>query len=103
MASEKSRIPQLPQITPAKTNGNGHAIVASTVENIQATITVTAPIKDWEEGFVRKNLDVVLNRDQARVLKKIQLGLEEKEAQLKNGKYVANAVDAVRWILENIG
>jgi len=103
MASEKSRIPQLPQIAPAKSNGNGHAIVASTVESIQATITVTAPIKDWEEGFVRKNLDVVLNRDQARVLKKIQLGLEEKEAQLKNGKYVANAVDAVRWILENIG
>lgn len=94
---------QLPKIGEPHTDGNGHEVVTTTVERMQATVTVTAPIKDWEEGFVRKNLDVVLNRDQARVLKKIQLGLEEKESQLRNGKYVANAVDAIRWMLENIG
>lgn len=104
MKVEKNRIAQLPKIGEPHPNGNGngHAVVTSTVEQIKATITLTAPIKDWEEGFVRKNLDVVLNRDQAKILKQIQLGLEEREAQLKNGKYVANAVDAIRWMLENM-
>jgi hypothetical protein len=64
---------------------------------------LTAPIKEWEEGYHRRNLDVLLTHEQGQMLKRIQLGLEEREAQLKNGKYVSTAVDAVRWMLENIG
>ncbi len=92
---------QLPKVTTATTRQAIEPELNIDLQNAQAVLTVTAPIKDWDEGFVRKNLDVVLTRDQARVLKQIQLGLEEREAKLNNGKCVATAVDAIRWMLEN--
>jgi hypothetical protein len=94
---------QLPKVTTATTRQAIEPELNVDLQNAQAVVTVTAPIKDWDEGFVRKNLDVVLTRDQAKVLKQIQLGLEEREAKLNNGKCVATAVDAIRWMLENAG
>ena len=75
------------------------ACVTSTIS--VGVVTVTAPTMEWESGYVRRKLDVALNSTQAAKLKAIQLGLEQKEAQLENGKYVANPVDAIRWLLEN--
>jgi hypothetical protein len=95
--------PQLPKVTTTTTRPASELEIIVGVQSTQAVLTVTAPIKDWDEGFVRKNLDVVLTRDQAKVLKQIQLGLEEREAKLHNGKCVATAVDAIRWMLENAG
>lgn len=63
-------------------------------------ITVTFPIFQWDSGYVRQKLDVMLTGAQAATLKSIQLGLEKQEAQLINGRYVANPVDAIRWLLE---
>lgn len=66
------------------------------------TATLTIPIFAWDEGYARRCVDVRLSGSQAATLKAIQLGLENRGAQLENGKYVANAVDAIRWMLENI-
>jgi hypothetical protein len=92
---------QLPKVTTSTTRPASEPEIIVGVQSTQAVLTVTAPIKDWDEGFVRKNLNIVLTRDQAKVLKQIQLGLEEVEAKLNNEKYVATAVDAIRWMLEN--
>jgi hypothetical protein len=93
--------PQLPKVTTSTKQRISEPGIVVGMQNLRTAITVTAPIKDWDEGFVRKNLDVVLTRDQAKVLKQIQLGLEGREATLNNGKCVATAVDAIRWMLEN--
>lgn len=69
---------------------------------IVVDMTVEMPFLVWKEGFLRRRLDCVLTNEQARKLKGIQLGLESQEAQLQNGKYVANPVDALRWLLENV-
>jgi len=66
------------------------------------TAKLTIPIFAWDEGYARRCVDVRLSGSQAATLKAIQLGLENRGAQLENGKYVANAVDAIRWMLENI-
>lgn len=70
------------------------------IEDAVEQVTIVAPTLSWQTGFVRKKLDVALNSTQAQTLKGIQLGLEKQEAQLANGRYVANAVDAIRWMLE---
>jgi len=65
-------------------------------------VSVSVPSFEWQTGYVRRKLDVALSTDQAAVLKSMQLGLEKQEARLKNGRYVANPVDAIRWVLENV-
>jgi len=65
-------------------------------------VSVSVPSFEWQTGYVRRKLDVALSTDQAVVLKSMQLGLEKQEARLKNGRYVANPVDAIRWMLENV-
>ena len=66
------------------------------------TISVTVPTFAWEKGYARRKLDVKLTESQALTLRGITLGLERQEAQLANGKNVANPVDAIRWMLENV-
>lgn len=63
-------------------------------------VVISAPCLPWD-GHARKSLDVRLTSSQAGTLKGIQLGLEKQEATLLNGKFVANPVDAIRWMLEN--
>lgn len=71
------------------------------MEDTLEQVTIVAPTLSWDTGYVRKKLDVALNGTQAQTLKGIQLGLEKQEAQLANGRYVANPVDAIRWLLEH--
>jgi hypothetical protein len=56
----------------------------------------------FQAGFVRRRVDIKLNRDQAANLKSIQLGLEMREAKLLDGRVVNDPVDAIRWMLENL-
>jgi hypothetical protein len=64
-------------------------------------VTVCVPSFEWDSGYAKRKLDVSLTSDQASVLKSMQLGLEKQEARLKNGRYVSNPVDTIRWMLEN--
>jgi hypothetical protein len=64
--------------------------------------TLSVPVLLWDEGYAKRRVDALLNESQAKKLKAIQLGLESKDAQLSDGRYVSGPVDAVRWMLENI-
>jgi hypothetical protein len=101
MAKDRQKMasaPPLPKI--AASNGNGH--VERTVKTDECkSLHLTVPSFDWDAGYARRCIDLRLNSQQAEKLKSIQLGLEKQEAQLANGKFVSNATDALRWILEN--
>lgn len=64
--------------------------------------SVTVPVAKWAGGYVRRRHDVSLDSKQAQALWEIQHGLEQREAQLANGRFVSNGVDAIRWILEQV-
>ena len=75
-------------------------------EKIEATIqtlTLQVPCMNGVTGYVRKRVDVTLTQSQAAKLKGILQALESKDSQLENGKYVANQMHALQWMLENIG
>jgi hypothetical protein len=86
----------------AKANEDSVAVISKHRELPPDNWTVSCPVLLWDEGYSRRYLQVRLNESQANKLKAIQLGLESKDAQLEDGKYVSNPVDAVRWILENV-
>jgi len=78
-------------------------IVSSARELEPNNWSLSVPVLMWDAGYARKSLDVRLTESQANKLKAIQLGLEAKDAKLENGRCVGNPVDAVRWMLENVG
>ena len=86
----------------AKASEDSVAVISTHRELEPNNWTLSVPVLVWDEGYARRSLDVKLNESQANKLKAIQLGLESKDAQLENGRFVANPVDAVRWILENV-
>jgi hypothetical protein len=68
---------------------------------VLVSMTVSLPFWSGFGGYTKRRHDVILTQKQAGKLKGIYLGLEEMDAQLENGKYVSNPVDAIRWLLEN--
>jgi hypothetical protein len=68
---------------------------------VLVSMTVSLPFWSGFGGYAKKRHDLILTQKQAGKLKGIYLGLEEMDAQLENGKYVSNPVDAIRWLLEN--
>lgn len=54
------------------------------------------------EGYFSNRVDVKLTAAHQSTLKALLFGLQSKFATLANGKEVANASDAIKWILENV-
>lgn len=53
------------------------------------------------EGYFSNRVDVKLTAAHQGTLKSLLFGLQSKFAKLSSGKEVANASDAIKWILEN--
>ncbi len=65
-------------------------------------VTVELPVMDQIfEGYFSNRVDLKLTTAQQSTLKSLLFGLQSKFAKLDNGKDVANAADAIKWILEN--
>jgi len=94
--------PELARVTTTATPIPEKPVIEVTALPERTTVTITLPVFDWPEGYVSRNTNCWWNQEQAINLRRIQLGLERQEAQLKDGKYVSNGVDALRYILENI-
>jgi hypothetical protein len=83
------------------------------VEGVLASVTVksgavgevdiaVAEIKPVEaEGYIPRNVDVRMNRTQAKILRDKLRQLQDAGAKTADGKFVDNRAQAVRWILEN--
>ena len=97
----KGRTNELPTLTSTPVEPAQPTILSMTPMT-QGVYTLSVPFLEWDSGYSRRVLDVRLTTEQAQKLKSVQLGLEQREAQLENGRYVANAVDAVRWMIENL-
>lgn len=66
-------------------------------------VTIELPMMSQVfEGYFSNRVDVKLTSAQQAVLKSLLFGLQSKFAKLANGKDVANASDAIKWILENV-
>jgi hypothetical protein len=66
-------------------------------------VTIDLPMMDQVfEGYFSNRVDVKLTGAHQAVLKSLLFGLQSKFAKLANGKQVANASDAIKWILENV-
>ena len=77
----------------------------TTVHSITAgKITVDVPVMLMVNGYVTRNLrsDVRMTHQQAMGWRSVLQGLEQQDAKLTNGKYVANTADAVRWMGEQV-
>lgn len=65
-------------------------------------ITISLPILEGVgEGYVSNRVDISLDRKQAKVLRKIQAGLEERNEKLANGRNVRCMGDALKWMIES--
>jgi hypothetical protein len=54
------------------------------------------------EGYIPRNVDVRMSRDQARILRDKMRSLQDSGATTADGKPVDNRAQAVRWIIENL-
>ena len=101
---------ELPSIKP------GQVVAASEMDTIEVattstlgpprivTLSISAPAIELDsDGYSQRFVQLRLSVPQARRLKEIQLGLEERNAQLMDESYVNSPLDAVRWMLENAG
>lgn len=102
MAKSKSSVMELPTLGMATAEVEAPPPMAPVVEDEESRLSLSVPSFPWRTGYVRKSLDVRLTEVQAQTLRGITLGLERQEAKLVNGKCVANPVDAIRWMLENV-
>jgi hypothetical protein len=53
------------------------------------------------EGYIPRNVDVRMNRSQARILRDKLRQLQDAGAKTADGRFVDSRSQAVRWILEN--
>lgn len=53
------------------------------------------------EGYIPRNVDVRMNRAQAKILRDKMRALQDVGAKTADGKHVTNRAQVVRWILEN--
>lgn len=73
-----------------------------TTEGVVATIEV--PLGEPREGvYLSPHLELKLNAEQAEVLHRVTVGLQESVARLSNHRLITNTADAVRYLLESIG
>lgn len=95
---------QLPSINSGESSRGDKALPKkSNSKPVFEIYSVDIPlIEDVFEGYFSNRLDIKLTTRQQATLKAILFGLQSKFAKLENGKEVANAVDAVKWILENV-
>lgn len=76
-----SRLPST-DVKPAKSNGAPHEAPAT-------------------EGYIPRNVDVRMTRQQATILRDKLRALQDVGAKTKDGRYVTNRAQVVRWIIEN--
>lgn len=73
-----------------------------TVTRTVASTVLTCSVPAVEtNGYARRRIDLNLSRSQARTLKNIYRGLEEKDARLENGRRIQSPAHAILWLLEN--
>lgn len=110
-----SQAAELPRLNVGSQGGDDEVITSSSESRSEQSQTTTGPIEpvceiltlsipsmQWKAGYIRKRFDLALNGRQAQRLRQVQMGLEQQEAQLENGRYVSTQVDAIRWLLENL-
>jgi len=64
-------------------------------------VTVITENPPASEGYIPRNVDVRMNRVQARILRDKLRILQDSGARTADGKPVDNRAQAVRWIIEN--
>lgn len=67
-----------------------------------ASIALEVPTLARPRGYIRRRLDVTLDRRQAEQLRALELALQSTSSRLKNGKHVTTNGDAIRWLLEQM-
>ena len=68
------------------------------------TVTIEAFLaEDLGDGYLSRHADCQLTRKQGEILRRLWRGLDQQHARLESDKHVVNTVDAVRWLLEQIG
>jgi hypothetical protein len=63
---------------------------------------IQVPLGEVEAGeYMQGHVNLQLNKDQARTLKQIRVGLDQSGARLRDGRRVVNCADTIRYLLEN--
>jgi hypothetical protein len=65
-----------------------------------AKSTVAIEVAD-RVGYIPLNVDVLMTRAQARILRDKLRALQDAGAKTADGRFVDNRAQAVRWIIEN--
>jgi hypothetical protein len=66
-------------------------------------IAVPVARTDLDNCYVSRHVELRMSPPQARTLRCVLLGLDAAGERLLNGRRVASAADALRWLLERIG
>lgn len=99
---------QLPKIGDPHPLGPGvpldmQVTVTGPVEPTGEVVSISVPLFHWTAGNAHRKVTALrLTRQQAATLKSLTMGLENQEAQLKDGRFVSRPVDAIRWMLEQL-
>lgn len=96
MSSLPSVDVESPRKTKKRTTQNGKAQQDATPT--QRQLPEPAPVT---EGYIPRNVDVRMNRQQATILRDKVRILQDSGARTADGRHVTNRAQAVRWILEN--
>lgn len=96
---------QLPTIN--KATQAAEQVVPKSLRKIEQptleSVTIKLPMMlQVFEGYFSNRVDVKLTAAHQATLKALLFGLQSVFAKLTSGKQVANASDAIKWILENV-
>ena len=102
--------PPIPSV-PGEQGGNGQPEAAATPPPKPASlpprratrVSIEVPLSEGTVQLGPGHIDVQLDRPQAETLRRIYAALNESSVRMKNEKHVNYTVDAVRWLLDEIG
>jgi len=74
--------------------------MAKTEEKKQPTVLVEFPVGELDQRYAPDRIDMHLDWERARTLRRMMNGAYETGAMLKEGRPVVSAADMVRWLLD---
>jgi len=69
------------------------------------TLMIEVPVAeemDLEKVYCPRHVEVQLDSEQAKVMRRMYDGLHGDGHKLRNGRYVQRPADVIRWMLENV-
>ena len=82
-------------------SSNGHANGAAGAET-HGVLSIEIPHGELTNGYRSGHVDTQLSQQQAKGLRQLFDSLDQAGERLENGRRVATAADAIRWMMERI-